>query len=158
MKNFRTIIATALAIGFIIGLVAHPVAQTSLMRIQPGSAATPGLSDTVTGTLGYWWGVTYVGIRGHIGVAQATAPSLGTCGSSPVLATGSTDVAGRFQVKDTGCVLTFATAWTTAPFCVVKNQTRADVITYAATTTALTIAAATADDFINYVCVGNSGG
>lgn len=90
-------------------------------------------------------------------------PALSTCGTSPVLATGSTDVAGKITVGTTAsnaCTLTFSVAYTTAPVCVVQNLTTgAAANVYAVAAGTIIWSSALADSSVlHYHCIGLTGG
>lgn len=90
-------------------------------------------------------------------------PALSTCGTSPVLATGSTDLAGKITVGTTAsnaCTLTFSAAYTTAPFCVVQNKTTgAAANVYTVSTTTIVWSSALADSSeLFYHCIAATGG
>ena len=90
-------------------------------------------------------------------------PVLSVCGTSPALATGSTDLAGKITVGTTAsnaCTLTFSSAYTTAPVCVVQNLTTgAAANVYAVSTTAIVWSSALADSTVlHYHCIALTGG
>lgn len=81
-----------------------------------------------------------------------TAPTVTGTGT-PTIATGSTDSAGEVTsgTAATSVVITFATAKTNAPFCVVQGQ--AQPLTYVISTTAITITMAVLTGAkIDYIC------
>jgi hypothetical protein len=81
-----------------------------------------------------------------------TTPAVTGTGS-PTIATGSTDTSGEVTggTLATSIVITFASAKTNAPFCVVTSQTAA--ITYTISTTAITVTlAATTGEKVDYHC------
>ena len=80
--------------------------------------------------------LTVAGDEGFYG----TIPTISSCGSSPVITTGSTATAGEVTEGTiaTGCVITFAVAKTNAPFCTVSSKAGL-VFTYAVSNTAITI-------------------
>lgn len=85
-------------------------------------------------------------------------PTLSSCGTSPTI-TGN-DNAGTITVGTTatGCTVTFARAWTSAPVCTISNQNMSITSTlgYTISTTALTFSQATgfSSNVVNYICVG----
>lgn len=93
-------------------------------------------------------------------IAGGTAPTVSSCGTSPTIA--GYNEAGRVTVgtggSATSCTVTFGgTAWVTAPACTVQNESTALLMTAVATTTTLTIAAATpfgASDKLAFLCQG----
>jgi hypothetical protein len=96
---------------------------------------------------------------GHLLMA-GTIPTVGTCGTSPAVTTGSTDNAGMIttgSTATTSCVLTFANAWGAAPFCVANDDSAVAAVQLAATTTTLTFTYASATSInISYSCLGSS--
>lgn len=94
-------------------------------------------------------------------VTGATPPVLTSCGTSPSI-TGS-DTAGIVTMgtgTPTGCVITFATAYVTAPVCVVTwIATPLASQSYVTSNTAITLTqTATSSNKVQYMCVGQSGG
>lgn len=95
---------------------------------------------------------------GHIEVNQTTAPTVGTCGTSPSI--NGTDMAGHVTFGTgvvTSCTVTFATAWTRAPSCVVSDNTQSGIAPRVQTSTTTMIISNTvsiASDIISYICVG----
>lgn len=133
------------------------------------------------------WGATSVGsaadtilARGAAGVLTATgasgtngirlqfngAPTVGTCGTSPSITSGSRDTAGSVNVGTggtaTSCGVTFNATWASAPFCVANGTTttagNVRALAVNTTTTAMTITAASAwaaSEVVQWVCVGS---
>lgn len=56
---------------------------------------------------------------GHI-ISSGTVPTIGSCGTTPTMNTGSTDYTGAFTWGGiaNSCVLTFANSYVSAPFCI----------------------------------------
>lgn len=99
-------------------------------------------------------------IGAHIATA-GTAPALTSCGTTPAIA--GTDTSGTVTMgtgTPTGCVITFATAYTGAPHCVVSwEATPLASQSYAVTTTAITLTqTATSSNKVDYWCAAPSGG
>ena len=91
----------------------------------------------------------------HI-AATGTAPTLTSCGTSPTISGG--DLAGTVTMgtgAPTGCVITFATAYSGAPHCVVSwRATPLATQSYAVSATAITLTqTATSSNIVNYVCM-----
>lgn len=92
--------------------------------------------------------------------SQGTPPALSACGTSPALAAGSTDVAGKITVgtsASAACTLTFSAAWNAAPFCIVQNATTgAPANVYAVSTTTIAVSSVLADSTVLfYHCIGS---
>lgn len=94
---------------------------------------------------------------GHWSNPGGSAPVPSSCGTSPAVTSGSTDVAGEFTEGSvaTGCTLTFAQAFSNAPFCTVTSQGGL-VFSYTVSTTAITITnvGALSSTKLNYTCIG----
>lgn len=94
--------------------------------------------------------------------AHSGTPALTSCGTSPAIS--GSDSAGTITLgtgTPTGCVATFAQAYTGVPYCVVTSQTAPATTTpaYSVTATAITIAqAANNSTKYDYVCVARAGG
>lgn len=84
------------------------------------------------------------------------APTLTSCGTSPTVATGSTDDSGQITTgtgTPTGCTITFGTAKSNAPFCTVSIQQADAAFAYVISTTAITVTtSAVNSEVINYFC------
>lgn len=92
----------------------------------------------------------------------ATAPALTSCGSGSPAITGN-DFAGTVTMgtSATGCVITFNTAYVSAPVCVATSQVAPGTSTpaYSVSATALTLVQASqSGNKWDYVCVAQSGG
>lgn len=93
---------------------------------------------------------------GHTLLGLAAVPAITSCGTSPSTARG-TDFGGEVTegTTATGCTITFANAYTTAPFCVVSLQTQLLAFAYTISTTAITVTNTSASgDKINWICNG----
>lgn len=159
-KRRAEIIAVAL-----LSMAAIAGAQGVIGIFQNGIPTGPSVYGIGDSTSGLYFGTNRVGVAGHLEGGQGTGdtPALSTCGTSPALATGSTDFAGKITVgtsASNACTLTFGTAYTTAPFCVVQNLTTgAAANVYAVATTTIIWSSALADSTVlHYHCVAPSGG
>lgn len=98
-------------------------------------------------------------INGHI-QAQGGTPVLTACGTTPAIV--GTDTAGLITMGTTatGCVITFAVAYTGVPFCVLNWQgTPLAAQNWTVTATAITtVQTSTSNNLLNYVCVARPGG
>ncbi len=120
------------------------------------SAAT--LSSTLTVTGAATVNGTTLTVAGHF-VTSGSAPSVGSCGSSPSVS--GSDTAGLVTTGGggpTSCVVTFAAAFSNAPRCTISphNSSALSTGAYAATTTTtltLTHGACNACQW-DYHCVG----
>jgi len=143
-----------------LGLGGGLYAQQTLTGLANGAATNPTISGQ-TVTKGVYFSATGVGVAGHVhtGANTGNAPAVSTCGTSAALATGSSDVAGSITVgtsASNACTLTFGTAYTAAPFCVVQNKTTgAAANIYTVSTTAIVWSSALADSTqLYYICIG----
>jgi hypothetical protein len=106
-------------------------------------------------TAGLAFGLTTV--LDGIGIGSTTAPVLTSCGTSPAIV--GTDLAGTVTMgtgTPTGCVITFNTAKTLAPHCVVTwIATPLASQSYVTSTTAITLTqTATSSNVAKYICIG----
>jgi hypothetical protein len=97
------------------------------------------------------------GASGH-----SATPSIGSCGGGSPAIVGS-DFAFRVTqgTSATGCVVTFAAAFTSIPACVAVNETAPATSTpaYSVTTSAITlVTASTSGEIWDVVCVARNGG
>lgn len=93
----------------------------------------------------------------HINSA-GTTPALSSCGTSPVLTAGSTDISGEFTEGTiaTGCTISFANSYGSTPFCLVTEQSGlAASYTNSATGITVTNIGALSSTTLNYFCTGH---
>lgn len=159
---FKAIVGAAVGVLIAGSAFAQGFTQNQL---QPGIPTGPSLSSTVDPLAGVYFGVDRLGVAGHLetGARTGNTPALSSCGTSPALAAGSTDTAGKITVgtsASNACTLTFGTVYTAAPFCIVQNLTTgAAANVYAVSTTAITFSSALADSTVlMYHCIAASGG
>lgn len=101
-----------------------------------------------------------LGFDGKLISQQTTAPALTSCGTTPAIT--GTDVAGTVTMgtSATGCVITFAVPYATAPACVVQwiaTPLASQSYVTAASTITLT-QTSTSNNKVQYVCVAQPGG
>lgn len=104
--------------------------------------------------------------KGHVVVDDAVTasfPVISACGTTPALTAGSSDFAGKVTIGTgvtTACTITFGTAYTNEPSCVVTPQYSATAYLSASSATAITVtlSADGAGQKFNYHCVGINGG
>lgn len=153
-----------LAAASIAAMLAGPAsAQFVASPLQNGVPTGP----SVTGqdqTSGVYFGTGRVGVAKHLesGVpASGDVPVLSSCGGAVAGDAGSTDTAGTVTQGGTvtTCTITFGTAFTAAPACIVSDltATRASMAS-TATTTAITVTGITASDKLAWICIAKSGG
>jgi hypothetical protein len=123
---------------------------------------TVGGTTVLTGAITNTGAVTNSGatnLNAHVNTG-ATPPVLTSCGTTPAI-TGS-DTAGivTMGTSATGCIITFATAYTGTPYCVVSwIATPLASQSYVTSSTAITLTqTSTSNNKVQYVCVGPSGG
>lgn len=159
IKKFRLLAATvgvfllggiALAQTVVIPYVSSLGTGDIMQVVKNASPQAGNTYATVTQLRAWMFGAN----SAHSGV-----PVLTSCGSGSPAVTG-TDYA--FTVTQgttaTGCVATFAQAFTTAPVCVAVNQTAPGTSTpaYTVSTTAVTlVTASTSGEVWNVICVAN---
>jgi hypothetical protein len=99
-----------------------------------------------------------LGFDGKIISQQAAGPAISACGTG-TLGANSTDTAGTFTATGaTGCTLTFAVPFATAPACVVTEAVNTAARTTTVTTTTLVVASGTSGSVYQYICFGKTGG
>lgn len=102
-----------------------------------------------------------LGFDGHLITQSTTAPALTSCGTSPAIT--GTDVAGIVTMgtaTPTGCVITFGSAYATAPVCIVQwIATPLASQSYVTSASAITTTQTGANsNKLQYVCVAQNGG
>jgi hypothetical protein len=120
-------------------------------NVGVGSAWPGQLLDVVGG-------IRIIGNNAY-SIAQTTAVTLSSCGSSPTLTTGSTDFAGQFTSGGSGptsCTVNFGHTWHTAPNCIAEFVSGiAGTIRQTATSTistTFTFPAGETNKIFNYIC------
>lgn len=97
-------------------------------------------------------------VDGKIITSQGTGPAISACGTG-TLGTGSSDTAGTFTATGaTGCTLTFAVPFATAPACVVTEGVNTATRTTTVTTTTLVVASGASGATYQYICIAKAGG
>jgi len=124
------------------------VAEVNAMTGFPSNVA--GLHG-ITGTTGNF--------TGHY-ITGAVPPVLTACGTTPAISGSDTAGLVTMGTTATGCVITFAIAYVTAPYCVVSWQaTPLASQSYTISTTAITtVQTSTSNNLLNYHCIAQSGG
>ena len=125
---------------------------------QPGSdnSLTLGASSFRWSTV---YGYTVDAKTAH--TTQAASPSLSTCGTSPTVATGSSNNAGQFttgSATGTACTITFANAYPNYAFCTVSpaSATAGNLFYISASSkTSFTVTTTVSSQTYNYICIGN---
>lgn len=149
-RNFLILLIVIVLLALWLGLGRADVTTLS-------TTTGPGLNSSRTYTAEQAFAGGFDVVSGHI-KASGTAPVVSACGVTPGAVTGS-DTAGRLTTGsgiNTSCTLTFATAYTTAPTCVVSG-TFSQSMTATTTTTTLVIAAADLTSRnIAYICIEGS--
>lgn len=144
-------------------IINQNASATAPTLIPSRADATTGIGAQATGNLSLIVAGVETGRYDATGLilfkdikTSGTAPALSGCGTSPSIASGSTDTAGEVTegTVATGCVITFASAKTNAPFCVVTTQTTLALFNFALSPTAITITNTSGSgDKIDYHCV-----
>lgn len=144
----RLLLALALA-----ALAGYAIAQQQV-QLRPGDGGPLWWNSTGVATL-----TGPLAVSGHLTNTSA-APALSSCGGAGLAITGS-DAGGTVTVgstPSTSCIITFATAFGTAPACVVSPASGVlAAFSYVVATDKITVTqTSTASNTIQYVCVGKS--
>lgn len=127
--------------------------------VLPSANTSAGVTGTGSAVFGTGPTITSPIIAGHPRTS-GTAPAATVCGTTPAVL--GTDAAGQVTMgtgTPTGCVLTFATAFTAAPFCTVSWNANLAAMGYSVSTTALTLTqTATDSTIVRWTCTARSGG
>lgn len=137
--------------------------------VQNGSVGGPSISGIGDNTTGIYFGTNRVGTQGHleaaarnIGTGASSQPTLSACGTTPGIATGTSDTAGTVTMGTTatGCVITFGTAFALPPSCTVTwRATPLASQSYVVAAGNITLTqTSTSNNLIDYVCIAKSGG
>jgi len=154
-----TITGAAAAGG--VAVVARSSGTNENLTIDAKGSGTTTINGTATGGVLIGRVASLTTLNGHVASVTATAPALTSCGTSPTIV--GSDAAGTVTMgtaSPTGCVITFATAYTAAPSCTVSWQaTPLASQSYSVSTTAITLVqTGTSSNLVNYTCVARSGG
>ncbi len=121
--------------------------------------STPIVKSVGNGTpaTSTWTFYGKTGFTGHVISAQTalTTAALSSCGTTPAISSNSSDIKGTITegTTATGCTLTFATAYSTAPDCIVSSPNGAAFTSYTPSTTTLVIVNASASgNKYSYFC------
>ncbi len=126
------------------------------IKMQAGVGGAFIATDTLgsaifTANSGQFTVPTTLSVGGHSFVKGAT-PTISACGTSPSVT--GTDTAGLMLVGAgaTTCTLTFASAYGTRPFCVLKSEIGVNFAYNTSTASQLLLTSVTAGDRIDYIC------
>lgn len=136
-------------------------AASSVLLVAVSSSPATNPSDFSL-TISSQDGTTTFGVQygGHI-VSSGTAPSMGTCGTSPSVV--GTDMTGHINVGSgvvTSCTLNFANPFANAPDCIASTNSTAafaDVTTNSTTSVTFGLSATLGSGVIWYHCFGEKG-
>lgn len=164
--NWLKGVQTALiAVAAFLGAVYVGQTQGQFIVAQNGIPSSPSIRGFTDATNGLYFGTGFTGFTKKIAngcVDTACIPVLSTCGSapSPILATGSNDMSGTYTTGGTAttCTITFGTAYTAAPTCIVGANGTATQPTYTVSNTAITVSVDIATTVYQYHCIAKSGG
>lgn len=127
----------------------------ALANVGTSGSALPQLNASNT-----WASGTLQTFLGHL-AAGTSAPTLSSCGTSPAIVGDDKD--GQVTMgtgSPTGCIITFASAYTSTPLCTVSWQGNPLAAqNYSVTATAITLTqTATSSNKANYHCAAQNGG
>ena len=117
-------------------------------------------SDTPAGATNYWLAIGDANDSAPYVFAGSTAAdttsNLSSCGTTPTIIAQASDIRGTFTTGTaaTACTLTFATARSAAPTCIVTARS-GTAPAYTTSTTALTLSTAAASATYDYFCTGS---
>ena len=159
-KFAYALVAGAFIAGF--AYVAQPIAQSIgiIVRAQDGVSNQSSISGSTDQTRGLYFGSGFTGIIGHLVSGNQTA-TIPACTTNCNLSTGSDDKAGEFSTTSTSALLTFGTAYTSIPTCVVMTNVGGlspAVPTYSVSTIQMSLTIALNGAQYKYICFGKSGG
>lgn len=153
-------------LAFAAALIAAPSAfgQGMTLPAQNGLPAAPSIFGVGDVNSGLYFGTKRVGITNHLesgNIATSNVPVLSACGGAVAGDAGSTDTAGTVTQGGTvtTCTITFGSAYTAAPTCIVSDLTgtRASMAT-AITASAIAVTGITASDKLAWICIAKNGG
>lgn len=158
MKKLLTKFA-ALCLAGAIGAAGFAFAQT-VLPVVTAVTGSEVMQNLAVGTAQYFRvnqvinGIQYASTHG------TSAPVLSACGTTPTIS--GTDIAGTVTMgtgSPTGCVITFATAYVTAPNCSVDSQSQLASFAYTVTNAAITtVQTGTSSNKVTYFCLPVAGG
>lgn len=93
-------------------------------------------------------------ITGHLITSQAAPP----VGTGCTIVAGSTDLDGSCTTSATSGSIAFATAFVSAPFCIVQDSTATPVFVYTTTTAQITLTTVTSAHVLFWHCAAKVGG
>lgn len=137
--------------------------STTLTISSASSTASAVQSNPFGFLIDMYIGATYYAVLtfdyfGHWYTSGPT-PTLVSCGTAPAVKGNDKNGTVTVGTAATGCAITFAQPWTTAPDCVISNQSMSIVsaLTYTISTTALTLSQATglSSNKVNYHCIAS---
>lgn len=157
--------AGLIGIAFAVAFGGYAVTQGYSLSgaVQPGTALSPsisGPSDVANGINIPSGTSSHITVTKHLSTTTLLQPALSSCGTSPVLTTGSSDMNGSYTTGSgaTTCTLTFGATYVTAPTCVQSAQGTATQPTFTTTATTLVNSVDIASTVYNYFCVAKAGG
>lgn len=127
--------------------------------LSAGVMATMPSVDEIWNQNGQYVGFMGTKIKANLG--SATAPNMGTCGTATV---SGSDTAMKVTITagtPAACTVNFGSAWSTAPVCVMVDETTAAGSTskLAASTTVVTATIAAGNygtDILDIICIGRT--
>lgn len=151
-NNGQTAITTPTSIATAFGVSTSTVGNPIFGVDTTNTAGNIFSIATTTGTI--FWGIDRVG---HI-FATTSTPTLSSCGTSPSMTGGDSRGTITTGATASGCTVTFGTAYTNVPSCVVTPQTGSVINTFSYTVSASAITATETGlggGKFDYICMGN---
>lgn len=142
-------------------LVTISSVPTGVALVSVSSAPASAPSDGVVTVSSQTGTITFQAqYDGHL-VSSGTAPSMGTCGSTPSVI--GTDTAGVITVGSgvvTSCTMNFANVWANPPVCVESDNSTAvtgDITTTTTSSITFGFSATLGGGQVNFICIGQKG-
>lgn len=150
----------SLAAGSGLALSTRSSGTNENMTIDAKGTGNITLNGTATGSVILGSTGAAITVKGQL-LVSAAAPTLSSCGTSPVIAAGSSNNNGQFttgSATGTACTITFATAFPTYAYCTVSRASATAGSTFyisASSRTAFTVTTTVSSQTYNYTCMGN---
>lgn len=119
--------------------------------VNGGTGGSVTLNGSTSGTAT----LTASATAGHLAAASSSVPTANGC-TGFALATGSSDTSGRVTyTSSTTCTISFGTAFTNVPFCMVTPETAASTVRANTSASGMALTFGTAQTSFAYHCFGS---